>query len=496
MPLATDGLERKAELGQVFTPPPVARMMAATLQTRAAEVRLLDAGAGAGALTVAAAEEFCRRSPEARPRTLHVTAYEIDACLMEPLHRAVDICRVQCLEAGIGFQVDVINRDFIESAAEQLAGGLFYRGTDTRFNCAVLNPPYRKIHSASRHRLLLSRMGVETSNLYTGFLAAAIRLLEMGGEIVAVTPRSFCNGPYFKPFRQEMLRALALDRLHLFESRGETFREDNILQETLIFHAVKGAALPDKVHVSSVVEPDGIPVSGYDVPYSEVVSLDDPNVFIHIPLESKTQCTARQVCDLPCTLSDLGLNISTGRVVDFRARVYLRPQPELGTVPLIYPAHLEHSRVTWPRARRKKPNSILAVKETETLLVPNAHYVLIRRFSTKEEKKRLVATVFEAGSVPGKCVGFENHLNYFHCRGAGLNIEVARGLAAFLNSTPADHYFRQFNGHTQVNATDLRSFCYPTLTQLREIGAKVGDAILEQNMLDALLEGELDAPSR
>ena len=54
-------------------------------------------------------------------------------------------------------------------------------------------------------------------------------------------------------------------------------------------------------------------------------------------------------------------------------------------------------------------------------------------------------------------MGFENHLNYFHKKGRGIDMPLARGLAAFLNSTLVDAYFRQFNGHTQVNATDLRS---------------------------------------
>ena len=49
----------------------------------------------------------------------------------------------------------------------------------------------------SQPRRLLSRMGIETSNLYTGFLAVAVRLLAPSGELVAITPRSFCNGIHF-----------------------------------------------------------------------------------------------------------------------------------------------------------------------------------------------------------------------------------------------------------------------------------------------------------
>lgn len=487
---------KKTELGQVFTPLPIAHMMAAMLQCQFEEISLLDAGAGIGTLTAAATERFCQRAPSARPKVIRVMAVEIDIALREPLSTTLALCETRCSEAGIHFTAEFIHQDFLEWAAEYLTDGLFSDTIGPRFNCAILNPPYRKIRTGSRHRLLLSRMGIETSNLYTGFLAAAIRLLESGGEIVAITPRSFCNGPYFKAFRKDMLQSIGLDHLHLFESRQGIFHEADVLQETLVFHGIKGMNIPSTVHISSKIGPEGIAAFGYDVPYAAIVSPDDPEKFIHIPKELQDNCATQGISALPCTLSDLGLNVSTGRVVDFRARAYLRLQPDAGTVPLLYPAHLERSRVTWPRARSKKPSSILAVKETETLLVPNAHYVLVRRFSTKEEKKRLVATVLESGSVPGESIGIENHLNYFHCRGLGMEIEVARGIAAFLNSTPADQYFRQFNGHTQVNATDLRSFRYPTQSQLIALGTAVGNAVLEQDALDELLQRIIHAPAR
>ena len=40
----------------------------------------------------------------------------------------------------------------------------------------------------------------------------------------------------------------------------------------------------------------------------------------------------------------------------------------------------------------------------------------------------------------------------------------------FLNSDLVDRYFRTFNGHTQVNATDLKQMYYPSINDLRELG--------------------------
>ena len=84
-------------------------------------------------------------------------------------------------------------------------------------------------------------------------------------------------------------------------------------------------------------------------------------------------------------------------------------------------------------------------------------------------------------------------MNYYHSDGHGLPITLARGLAAFLNSTLVDVYFRQFNGHTQVNATDLRSLRYPSRQRLEHLGEVVEDPAANQDDLDQLVQKELDA---
>ena len=124
----------------------------------------------------------------------------------------------------------------------------------------------------------------------------------------------------------------------------------------------------------------------------------------------------------------------------------------------------------WPRPIRKA-NALHLNERTRDLTVPNGPYVLTKRFSAKEEMRRVVAAVFDPDAAPAESVGFENHLNYFHRCGAPLDIEVARGLAAYLNTTLVDEYFRQFNGHTQVNATDLSSLAIRR-NRLRVLGQR------------------------
>jgi adenine-specific DNA-methyltransferase len=129
--------------------------------------------------------------------------------------------------------------------------------------------------------------------------------------------------------------------------------------------------------------------------------------------------------------------------------------------------------------------------EAHHLLVPAGFYVLVKRFSSKEEPRRIVAAVYDPNLVPASMVGFENHLNYFHQRGKGIPQELAKGLAAFLNSTVVDQYFRQFSGHTQVNVADLKSLKYPSKEKLISLGSKINGMSSHQNDLDRLVNDEI-----
>ena len=142
----------------------------------------------------------------------------------------------------------------------------------------------------------------------------------------------------------------------------------------------------------------------------------------------------------------------------------------------------------WPR-QSKKPNALMDSPETNKWLYPNGFYTIVRRFSSKEERRRIVAHVVDPKSFNTRALGFENHLNVFHADKKGIDREVAHGLAAFLNSTAVDEYFRRFSGHTQVNATDLRLLRYPGLTALKELGRWIQMAgRITQEMIDQEVE--------
>lgn len=459
--------ETRNDLGQFLTPADVGGLMASMFGPLPSHVRLLDAGAGVGGLTAAFVAEACWRNP--RPTAISATVFEVDDILIPHLKDTLSTCRRTCGAAGVGFTGRIRHEDFLAAAADSLRASLF-GNSSFQFDAAILNPPYRKIGTDSRERRLVQRAGLDATNLYAAFVSLAIRLLVPDGQLVAIIPRSFCNGPYFRPFRKVLLRETAFHRIHVFKSRRDAFKDDGVLQENVIVHVTKSVSGPRYIVVSSS-HAGSTAVRKRSLEYHDVVREANGDRFIHLPTDDADGAISRWMASLPETLQSLGLAVSTGRVVDFRAREHLLSVPQRGSAPLIYPCHFLEGQVRWPKLGSRKPNAIRSNAATTQLLVPSGYYVVAKRFTTKEEKRRLVAAVYDPEIVQAPMVGFENHLNYFHHRGGGLSRDVAYGLAAFLNSEPIDQYFRQFNGHTQVNANDLRSLHYPCQEALEALGS-------------------------
>ena len=454
---------KRSVLGQFMTSATVARYMTSLFSLRPeAGVRLLDAGAGIGALSAAF---FARWREHAYANSaLDITAYEIDADLRAHLVPHLGMCQADAAEHHRVFTSAVLPYDFIQAATNPLEFG-----TRGGFTHAILNPPYKKINSDSMHRRWLRTNGIETVNLYSAFVALSLQLLVDGGELVAIVPRSFCNGPYYRPFREFILRHAAIEHLHLFDSRQKAFKDDDVLQENVILKLTRGKP-QDIVTVSHCADDTFADYKERVCDFAEVVKLGDPERFIHIPPLSEPVASV-SVKRFHHTLADLDLEISTGPVVDFRMKEYLRAMPGPGTVPLLYPCHCDGTQVTWPQPGSKKPNALTMHDETRRWLYPTGCYAVVRRFSSKEEKRRVVATVLRPSDLAGHAwIGFENHLNVFHRGKCGIPEDLAHGLCVYLNSTQLDQEFRAFNGHTQVNATDLRSLKYPNRQALTRLG--------------------------
>ena len=454
--------EKKAHLGQYMTPSAIADFMASLAHSPGlSSFRILDPGAGIGSLSVAVFERLLQ---DPSTHDVRWIGYEIDGQLANSLREYIQAYESKFAAKGISFDAQLRQEDFVQGSVDNIL-----LASNERFNLAILNPPYRKIRTESQDRLLLHQIGIETVNLYSAFLALTIELLAPGGQAAAIIPRSFCNGPYYKAFRYRLLERAALLHIHLFNARDKAFGEEQVLQENVIL-LLRRAGPQGHVKVSVSTDAQFHDYSESLHPFENIVHSDDLEKFIHIPVpgsDDEMDLYSRQTL----RLADLGVDVSTGPVVDFRTTPFLSALPTEDSVPLLYPGHFSVTGITWPKMPTKKPNAILLTKETKKLLFPTGYYVVVRRFSSKEEQRRIVANVVEPTHFASYAMlGFENHLNVFHQKGAQLPEEVARGLAAYLNSASIDLAFRRFSGHTQVNATDLRLMKYPPLPTIIELG--------------------------
>lgn len=477
---ALSGLDSKTQdtLGQFFTPARAASLIAAmpTLP-ESGVLRVLDPGAGSGMLSAA----LVARVFEAHPGlSLHMVAVECDPTVIPFLSDTLQACQA----FGKGrVTFEIVEGDYITEST-----GLASADRLNGFDLVIQNPPYAKLAASSPARAAVRAAGADVPNLYAAFLALAAVALNPGGQLVAITPRSFCNGPYFGAFRSFLLDQIALDRVHVFESRSTVFADTGVLQENVIFSGTRGASRATVLLSTSNGHEDD--AAHRDVPYADVVHPGDPHRFIRIAANEEDTEVAERILALPSTLASLGITVSTGRVVDFRSRECLRSEAATDALPLIYPGNIRDGLVEWPRSIRKPQWFLPVTGKDQKMLMPEGWYCVVKRFSSKEERRRIVAAVWSPDHTPGP-IAFENHVNVFHMDGAGLDRDIACGLSLWLNSSLVDKFFRTFSGHTQVNATDLRTMRFPDAEVLRELGAFVLERLPEQIDIDDMVDKAL-----
>ena len=392
----------------------------------------------------------------------------------------------------------------LEPPAEDNAHGKGPNGTLGKYDLVISNPPYFKIGKDDPRSIAGSSVVHGQPNIYSLFMAISAELLSESGRLVYIVPRSFSSGPYFRRFREVFFQQVTPTAIHLFESRKDVFKSQAVLQENLVLTAQRRRKGDDSyeghVYISHSNGADDLSERRrIVVELDSVLDLESDNKELRIPVCPEDVALVETLRAWPNTLSSLGLEISTGRVVPFRAREFLANAPsDVSTVPLLWMHHVRPMRVEWPSAGSGKPRRVKVTPDSAKLLVKNDTYVLLRRFSAKEEKRRLVAAPLVRGFLGADMVGLENHLNYIRGFSRELDAELAWGIAALLNSTILDRYFRVSNGNTQVSATELRAMPLPDEGTIRCVGvfaqarADAGPLLTE---IDGFVTGSLNLSS-
>jgi adenine-specific DNA-methyltransferase len=472
--------EHKKGFGQYFTPVAVADYMASLVNQEGPVVNILDPGAGSGVLTCSLCESLIKKNKKIE--RIHSVNYEIDSKLLPYSELCLNYLKKSLEKEGFEFSFEVRTNDFIlENAKRLYAGtGLFPDSEDAFFDVVISNPPYFKI-SKEDPRAKAARLLVHGQpNIYALFLGVSASLLKLNGELVFITPRSYAAGPYFRLFREKFFSMVKPEVLHLFRARNEAFDRDSILQENVILKARR--LPPNEISSDSLVvishsegSKDLTSPKCLSLPLRKLVDMRSRHKVLFIPSSVEEERVIDHVNSWPGNLHKYGMEISTGPIVPFRSNSLIETGglvPETHA-PLLWMQNVRDKGIEWPLKGIKKQQYVKICRESMPLLIENKNYVLLRRFSAKEDKKRLFAVPYLSECIDSEWLGLENHINYIYRPEGELSKEEALGLSAVLGSEYLDTYFRTFNGNTQVSATEIRSIPLPPLESIRQIGAAI-----------------------
>jgi adenine-specific DNA-methyltransferase len=443
----------KEKFAQYLTPIEIASFMAKMTTKYCMKkdtLNILDPGAGSGILSCSLMNDLIGENVK---RNMNFDAYEIDNSILNSLEQSY-----QTVAAHKNVTYNILNKDFIISMCSDILWGI-----NKTYDIIIMNPPYKKINANSEYRRSLHDIGIETVNIYSAFMAVAIKLLAENGILTAIVPRSFCNGLYFLPFRKFLYNNTSIQHIHMFESRRDNFKDENVLQENIIIVLKKDKKKSTTITVSYSKDKFFGLFSEKIVPNNSIIDPNDKLYFISIPRFSENNKNQQLIF----TNKELGFEISTGPIVGFRMRERLVYEINKNSIPLLYTIHIRNQKITWPIVS-KKPNAIILNKiEMGKYCFEKGYYIVLKRFSSKEEKHRIQATLITPDDFFTEYFTVENHLNIIHHNGSGLDENLAFALVNYLNSDYCDRVFREFSGHTQVNATDLRNMKYPNLEFFR-----------------------------
>ena len=371
--------ERK-KYGQFFTSKETARFMAGLyrIPDNKSKVSILDAGAGSGILSCALLERL--EQIDSIPM-VELTCYENDNNILELLRENLQVCQERSKK---NIQIQIITDNYITSQYldfNRMIGG---NPNSSKYDVVIGNPPYMKIPKDAPEATAMSEVCYGAPNLYFIFAAMGLFNLADNGEMVYIIPRSWTSGAYFKRFRQYFLTEGKLEHIHLFVSRNKVFDKEDVLQETIIIKVKKTGQTPEKVTItSSQSNNDFDNLTSLTVPYGLVVSGED--YYVYLVTDENEISVLERLHRFDKTLPDIGLKMKTGLIVDFRNREILRDDAEEGAIPLFYSQHIKQGEVQFPIQKEHE----YVVTDQKGLMQDNRNYLFVKRFTAKEERRRL-----------------------------------------------------------------------------------------------------------
>lgn len=246
------------------------------------------------------------------------------------------------------------------------------------------------------------------------------------------------------------------------------FEKESVLQETIIIKAKKTQSKPNKITITTTQSnADFSNRTVFEAPYSTVVNGDES--YVYLVTNTEEVQTLNELNRWTDTLPDIGLKMKTGLTVDFRNRAALRDSAEDDAVPLFYSQHIQDGKGVFPAGKEHE----YIVTEQRGLLQENTNYLFVKRFTAKEEHRRLQCGVYLARKHHEYTeISTQNKINFISGL-RELSECVVYGLYVIFNSTLYDSYYRILNGSTQVNSTEINSMPVPPMNTIEAMGKEL-----------------------
>lgn len=483
-----DKTQRK-KIGQFFTSKATAEFMASMLINQKENLEILDPGAGSGILSAALIDKL----QSTCVKTINLTLYENDENVLPLLHNNMEYIS-QSSRVTVNYKI--VEKNYILENEEDFNATLLAHENLNKYDFIICNPPYLKISKDAPEALGMPEVCFGAPNMYFLFMSMALFQLKENAEMVFIIPRSWTSGAYFKKFREYLLLEGKIKHIHLFVSRDKVFDKENVLQETIIINVIKTKENYDSIKISSTESNSDFKyINEFVIPYKLAVS-DDENQFVYLPINQEEVDVLNKVHKFKNTLQEIGIKLKTGLTVAFRHGELLHENSNDHTVPVIYSAHFNDGVINFPIETDKKQ---YIETHRKGLIQENKDYLFIKRFTSKEEKRRIQPAIY----LKDVCekydyISTDNKINFIDSVSkTKLTKDEIYGLFVIFNSTLYDKYYRILNGSTQVNATEINYMHVPCRNEL----AKMGEIIRNNNdlsvaMCDKILEELQDGKIR
>lgn len=451
---------QRKKFGQFFTTAKTAMYMAALfcIDLDKEELSLLDAGAGTGILSAALLDRIFQLGYTGK---INLTCYETDNVVLPILEQNLKLAKEKY---GINYSIKTEN--YITS--QYFGIGTLLDEDSSKYDYIIGNPPYLKISKDAPEALSMPLVCHGAPNLYFLFWAMGIYNLKSNQELVYIIPRSWTSGAYFKKFREYLFENAVITDIHLFESRDKVFGGESVLQETIIIKVKKTRTEPDTIYITTSSDSEFSDIKKFEAPYHTVVP---KNHYVYLITDENDANVIERINNLPKTLPDIQLKMQTGIIVDFRTREVLRDNIEEGAFPLLYAQHIKDGRVVWPLGKEGE----VIQTDHPAYLQENSDFLLVKRFTSKEEKRRLQCGIYlKQRYSQFKYISTQNKVNFVKCDSPCITY----GLYVLLNSSLYDAYYRILNGSTQVNSTEINQIPIPS----RDLIEKMGRELMHQEL--------------